>query len=300
MLTGNKSPGPRREKKEVKEDKMTEPAGTGSSTDYIQTSILGQSAYGEVVLANNEHGKKVVLKKINRLKMNKHLISNEVAAATHLKHKGVVKVYDIFKEGIYTYIVLEYLKGVDLFKYLSSKNFAPMKEKETKKLFKQLVDTVTYCHAKSFAHRDIKLENIMYDRKRGRVKLIDFGLCERIEDGKLCDLWCGSQDYVCPEIIRKEPYVGYAADVWSLGTILYIMLYGELPFGFEMRVRSVTDGKEHPSVQFADDRNPNVISTNAKDLISQMLHVDPTKRINMQGVASHRWLRKKSILSFHS
>lgn len=60
----------------------------------------------------------------------------------------------------------------------------------------------------------------MYDRKKGRVKLIDFGLSERIENGKLCDLWCGSQDYVCPEIIKKEPYNGFAADVWSLGTIL--------------------------------------------------------------------------------
>jgi len=270
--------------------------GNTSSTDYIQVSLLGQSAYGEVVLANNSSGKKVVLKKINRLKMNKHLIANEVAAATHLKHKGVVKVYDIFKEGIYTYIVLEYLKGVDLFKYLSSKNFTPMKEKETKKLFRQLVDTLLYCHSKSFAHRDIKLENIMYDRKKGKVKLIDFGLCERIKDGKLCDLWCGSQDYVCPEIIRKEPYNGFAADVWSLGTILYIMLYGELPFGFEMRVKCVSDGKDHPLIQFADDRNPNVITDSAKDLISRMLDNDSAKRINMEGVASHKWMKKKGIL----
>jgi len=259
---------------------------------------LGQSAYGEVVLANTRHGKKVVLKKINRLKMNKNLIANEVHAATILKHSGVVKVYDIFKESIYTYIVLEYLKGVDLFKYLSSKNFAPMKEKEARPLFKQLVDTVLYCHSKKIAHRDIKLENIMYDRKKNRVKLIDFGLSESIESGKLCDLWCGSQDYVCPEIIKKEPYNGFMADVWSLGTILYIMLYGELPFGFDMRVKCVSEGKEHPDIQFADERNPNTVSENAKDLIASMLCVNPTKRISMEAASKHKWMKAKSPFEF--
>jgi len=272
--------------------------GNTSSSDYIPISLLGQSAYGEVVLANNRDGKKVVMKKINRLKMNKNLIANEVAAATSLSHPGIVKVYDIFREGIYTYIILEYLKGQDFFKFLSHKSFAPIREKEARKLFRQLVAAVQYCHTQHIAHRDIKLENIMYDRKKNRVKLIDFGLCERIESGQLCDLWCGSQDYVCPEIIKKEAYNGYAADVWSLGTILYIMLYGELPFGFDIRVKAVTDGKEHPNIVFADDRNPNVVTDSAKELISQMLEVDPAKRINMTAVAQHRWTRKKSLLEF--
>jgi len=290
--------GATKEKRSSASPKIVETHGTTTSADYTPISLLGQSAYGEVVLANNKHGKKVVLKKINRLKMNKNLIANEVAAATLLKHPGVVKVYDIFKESIYTYIVLEYLKGVDLFKYLSAKNFTPMREKEARPLFKQLVDTVLYCHSKKIAHRDIKLENIMYDRKKARVKLIDFGLCERIENGKLCDLWCGSQDYVCPEIIKKEPYNGFTADVWSLGTILYIMLYGELPFGFDMRVKAVSDGEEHPQIQFADERNPNIVSDGAKDLISQMLAVDPAKRITMEGVAKHRWTKVKTPLDF--
>ncbi|PRP88920.1 hypothetical protein PROFUN_00388 [Planoprotostelium fungivorum] len=267
-----------------------------SSTDYIATSLLGQSAYGEVVLATTKQGKKVVLKKINRLKMNKTLIANEVFAATTLKHAGVVKVYDVFRESIYTYLVLEYLKGVDLFKFLSARNFTPMREKEARPLFRQLVDALLYCHSRKIAHRDIKLENIMYDKKKNRVKIIDFGLCERIDSGKLCDLWCGSQDYVCPEIIKKTPYNGFAADVWSLGTILYIMLYGELPFGFDMRVKCVSDGEEHPDIHFADERNPNTVSESAKHLISSMLTVDPMKRISMEEVAKHRWTRTKSPL----
>eukprot|EP01117_Protostelium_nocturnum_P020053 TRINITY_DN8861_c1_g1_i1.p1 TRINITY_DN8861_c1_g1~~TRINITY_DN8861_c1_g1_i1.p1 ORF type:complete len:319 (-),score=120.65 TRINITY_DN8861_c1_g1_i1:169-1125(-) len=314
MMAFRSSPvGFNREKKEskfeshnsssVQSPKPNRFAGTGggsSSSDFVPISLLGQSAYGEVVLANNKAGKKVVLKKINRLKMNKNLIANEVSAATYLKHPGIVKVHDIFKEGIYTYIVLEHLKGVDFFKHLSSKNFTPMKEKDARKIFKQLMDTVIYCHSMGFAHRDIKLENVMYDRKKNRVKLIDFGLCERIEKDKLCDLWCGSQDYVCPEIIKKEPYNGYSADVWSLGTILYIMLYGELPFGFDMRVKAISEGKEHPSIQFADERNPNTVSDAAKELISQMLHVDPAKRITMEGVAKHKWLKVKTPFDFFS
>jgi len=273
--------------------------GVPSSSDFETIATLGQSAYGEVLLVNNKQGKKLVLKKINRLKMNKNLVANEVAAATQLKHAGVVKVHEIFREGVYTYLVMEHLKGVDFFKYLSAKNFAPIREKEARKIFKQLVDIVQYCHSMTFAHRDIKLENIMFDRKKGKVKLIDFGLCERITSkGQLCDLWCGSQDYVCPEIIKKEAYNGFSADVWSLGTILYIMLYGELPFGFDQRVKNLAEGKEHPPLYFADDRNPNQVSESAKDLLGAMLAADPAKRITMEGVAKHRWMKSKTALDF--
>jgi len=275
---------------------------SASSMDYEPTAILGQSAYGEVLLANHTAtGKTIVLKKINRLKMNKRLVANEVAAASVLKHSGIVKVHEIFKEGIYTYLVMEHLKGVDFFKYLSAKSFAPIKEKEAKKIFRQLVDIVQYCHSMQFAHRDIKLENIMFDRKKGRVKLIDFGLCERItEKGQLCDLWCGSQDYVCPEIIKKEPYHGFSADVWSLGTILYIMLYGELPFGFDHRVKALAEGKEHPTLHFADERNSNIVPEAAKDLIAGMLHPNPSNRLNIEGVLKHRWMKPKTPLEFLS
>jgi serine/threonine protein kinase len=314
------------------------PTGNHSSSDYETVSILGQSAYGEVLLAvqksssqqkleqnsgssfktysmgsffmgNNSSStsssspssgshkeRTVVLKKINRLKMNKNLVANEVAAASILKHPGIVKVHDVFKEGVYTFLVLEHLKGVDFFKYLSAKNFAPMREKEAKKLFKQLVDGLMYAHSQGFAHRDVKLENIMYDKKKGKAKLIDFGLCERITDkNQLCDLWCGSQDYVCPEIIKKEPYNGFLADVWSLGTILYIMLYGELPFGFDQRVKAINEGKPHPTLQFADDRNPNIVSDSAKDLVAGMLQADPAKRLSMEAVQKHRWLKSKPL-----
>jgi len=76
------------------------------------------------------------------------------------------------------------------------------------------------------------------------------------------------------------------------------MIYGELPFGFDMRVKCVSDGEEHPDIQFADDRNPNVVSDSAKDLISQMLTVDPSKRISMESVSKHRWTKAKTTLEF--
>lgn len=85
-------------------------------------------------------------------------------------------------------------------------------------------------HAKGYAHRDLKLDNILWDAERKIVKIIDFGFSlETTEDIKL-DVYCGTPHYMDPDIVRKVPYSSFAADVWACGVILYIIYVGKLPF----------------------------------------------------------------------
>jgi len=266
-----------------------------ANDEFVVDKCLAKSPASEILLCTDKDGKKVVLKKIHRLKVEKDLLTSEIDAARSLHHPSIIRISDDFQEGMFHYLVMEYIKGQDLFALISKRNFVPFKEKEARKIFRQIVKAVQYIHQQKLAHRDLKMENIIMN-DNGRIKVIDFGLCSRIEEGKLCDKWCGSQDYCCPEILQKKPYNGYACDVWSLGVVLYILLYAELPFGFKTRVKAILRGQQHPAVNFADKRNPNAVSDEAKDLISGMLQVESENRITVEQVLRHSWFREKSTI----
>jgi len=234
--------------------------------------------------------------------MKANMIDNEIEAAHTIRHPGIVNIFNHFHEGNYTYLIMEYIQGEDLFQFMSANGFQPMEEKLVKKLFRQLVESVNYCHSHCFVHRDLKLENIIITKK-GKAKLIDFGLCQRMKSrDELCNHPCGSQDYIAPEILKREAYDGFKADVWSLGVILYTMIYSEIPFAFQTRMRALSNGDmdAHPAIVFPDERveNPSKakVDSSAKHLILQMLKVDPKERICLEDVAKHPWLRKKKAL----
>jgi len=148
---------------------------------------------------------------------------------------------------------------------------------------------------KKVAHRDIKLDNILLDSK-GNTKIIDFGLASMDEDEVHgCRNFVGSPEYVAPEIIQRKPYSGYKADVYSLGMVLYCMLFGQFPFIPEKRFESILNGEEHPVLEWPDQllKFPTFsVSKTARDLLSQMLEVDPSKRISMEQLSKHNWLQE--------
>ncbi|PRP83104.1 hypothetical protein PROFUN_09783 [Planoprotostelium fungivorum] len=266
---------------------------TEANDEFVVEKCLAKSPASEILLCHDKTGRRVVLKKIHRLKVEKELLASEIDAARTLQHPSIIRVSDDFQEGMYHYLVMEYVKGQDLFALISERKFVPFKEKDARKIFKQIVKAVQYVHEQHFAHRDLKMENIIMN-ENGRIKIIDFGLCCRTEEGKLYNKWCGSQDYCCPEILQKQPYNGQACDVWSLGVVLYILLYAELPFGFKTRVKAVLKGQPHPPLNFADKRNPNKVSEEAKNLISGMLQVESEKRMTLEQVAKHPWIKERT------
>lgn len=270
--------------------------------EYKLERRISKTEMSEVYLATNRKGKQVVVKKISTIRVSAELIRNEVYAGKKLRHPHIVKMIDQFETGSHCYIVLEYIRGQDLLQYMIEREWKPLKDKEAKSLFKQILQALVYSHKQGIVHHDIKLENVLLT-KRGKAKLIDFGLCEPVTDcTKLSQRWCGSFDYVSPEILQKVPYSGCKADVFSLGVILYSMLFSQLPFDFKERVHEVIyRNLPHPSLKFPirDEETKIEFNVNelAKDLLTKMLEPDPKKRICLEDIAKHPWLKKASIFS---
>ena len=102
-------------------------------------------------------------------------------------------------------------------------------ESMAKCIFKDLIDGLNYCHSKGVLHRDIKLDNILLNAA-GHIKICDFGVSKLVKEGERMTVHCGTPAYIAPEILRNKGYEGFAVDVWSVGVVLYAMIYGTVPF----------------------------------------------------------------------
>jgi len=268
------------------------------SCEYTIEKSLGKGVFGEVFQATAANGHLVALKRLpkNGIKFDWNLVNREVDVGKRLQnHEGIAKLNSFFETVSNVYLVFEYVDGADLFSLMEERNFQPLSETEAKKYLRYIVDSLIYVHSQRVAHRDIKLDNILLDSK-GIPKLIDFGLASMDEEeDKGCKSFVGSPEYVAPEIIQRKPYSGYKADVYSLGMVLYCMLFGQFPFIPEKRFEMIINGEEHPPLEWADQlvRFPGCcfVGRIAKDLLSKMLEVDPDKRISMEQIAKHKWMQ---------
>eukprot|EP00826_Nyctotherus_ovalis_P046429 TRINITY_DN5246_c0_g1_i1.p3 TRINITY_DN5246_c0_g1~~TRINITY_DN5246_c0_g1_i1.p3 ORF type:complete len:155 (-),score=32.72 TRINITY_DN5246_c0_g1_i1:679-1143(-) len=147
-----------------------------------------------------------------------------------------------------------------------------------------MLEALYYCHSKGIAHRDIKLENILLNEV-GDIKLCDFGVSKRFKKGELLNERCGTPIYIPPEMFLEIPYDGTLSDVWSLGIVLYVMLYGNFPFqGDDLSLL-----KE----KIVSARLPlrNTVSAAARKLISRMLAKDPSQRPSVKDMLADPWMQ---------
>jgi len=268
-------------------------ASESTFEDFEFIKSLGNGSYGDVKLYRHLHSQqKVVIKRIP-LTNGDALIRKEIEAGLRLRHKYIVPYYGDFRSQRYAFLILGYVKGENLYSFLSKRDFKPMKERHSKSLFRQLLESVQFSHQQEVSHGDIKMENVMISKK-GRVTLIDFGF-SRVEDGTLSEQWMGSMDYVAPEILLRTPFEAKKADVWSLGVILYILLTGELPFARGPRIESLRHGT-HPTIDWPASSDS---SFSARKLVQSMLDPNPTTRISVDECLKYDWMRS-GITSFFS
>eukprot|EP01119_Soliformovum_irregulare_P001563 TRINITY_DN1126_c0_g1_i1.p1 TRINITY_DN1126_c0_g1~~TRINITY_DN1126_c0_g1_i1.p1 ORF type:complete len:263 (+),score=61.82 TRINITY_DN1126_c0_g1_i1:95-883(+) len=247
---------------------------------------IGNGSTASVELVTDPQGGIYVMKTIQ--KGNKKVcptnVQREIKAGQRLKnHPGIVAVTRSSEEKTCVKLLMDYVHGRNLKQITQQRNGRPMDEKTVKSIFEQVVDAVAFMHSKGVAHRDIKLENIMLSTD-GKVKIIDFGMCQTMWSARCTD-HVGSYQYCAPEVLdRKRNYNGYMADVWSLGVVLYALLFGQLPF-------SSSDFREMKTAQHLDLYIPSTkVSASAQNLLREMLQVDPLKRITMKNIALHDWL----------
>jgi len=256
--------------------------------NYQLGSTLGVGTFGKVKMA--EHlmsGLKVAVKIINKKKMeqmNMHeKIRREINILQFLKHPHVIRLYELIDTPSDIFMVMEYVPGGELFEHIVHK--LRLREDEARRFFQQILAGVEYCHQCMVTHRDLKPENLLLDSNL-HVKIADFGLSNTMRDGEFLKTSCGSPNYASPEVVSGKAYAGPEVDIWSCGVVLYALLCGSLPFDDE-NVPNLFRKIKHGNFTL-----PGHLSSEAKDLIVQMLVVDPTRRITFAQIRKHTWFQK--------
>lgn len=185
------------------------------------------------------------------------------------------------------YVVMELMSGGELFDRIVEKD--KYTEEETRVAFKMIMNAMGYLHDNDIVHRDLKPENLLYssDEPHAELKVADFGLAHMVSDNQLLKHVCGTPAYVAPEMLAKKGY-GKAADMWSLGVILYILLSGCPPFyqedHAELFQAIMTGDYDYPSPDWDD------VSPKARDLVEKLMCVDPASRLNVKQVLEHEFM----------
>jgi serine/threonine protein kinase len=227
----------------------------------------------------------------------------------------------MFEDDKYILIIMEYINGGNLFSFVKKRR--KLSEKIAKFLFRQIILGIKHIHSKNIVHRDIKLENILIDLNN-RVKICDFGIgvILRSEDELLYDQ-CGTPMYMAPEIIlssKKKGYRGFPVDIWSSGIALYIMLSGTLPFNIKNKSKkerknmknsgnsengenyeenddiSLSNNNNYELQYSIINKNPKTIekiSDEARDILRGLLNKDPDKRLTIDEILNHPWLKSE-------
>ncbi|XP_041345724.1 death-associated protein kinase 2 isoform X1 [Pyrgilauda ruficollis] len=241
-----------------------------------------------------EYAAKFIKKRQSRASrrgVSREEIEREVTILQQVLHTNIVKLHDIYENKTDVVLILELVSGGELFDFLAQKE--SLSEEEATRFIKQILDGVNYLHSKKIAHFDLKPENIMLLDKNipiPHIKLIDFGLAHKIEDGVEFKNIFGTPEFVAPEIVNYEP-LGLAADMWSIGVITYILLSGASPFLGETKQETLANITA-VNYDFDEEFFSNT-SDLAKDFIQKLLVKDTRKRLTIQEALSHPWITLK-------
>uniref|UniRef100_A0A8C7NXK7 Serine/threonine-protein kinase DCLK2 n=1 Tax=Oncorhynchus mykiss TaxID=8022 RepID=A0A8C7NXK7_ONCMY len=266
------------------------------SERYRVGRTLGDGNFA-VVRECVEHstGREYALKIINkgRRQGKEQMIQNEVAILRRVKHPNIVLLIEEMDTYSELYLVMELVKGGDLFDAITSTN--RYTERDASGMLYNLADAIKYLHSLNIVHRDVKPENLLvYEHADGSksLKLGDFGLAT-VVDGPLYTV-CGTPTYVAPEIIAETGY-GLKVDIWAVGVIAYILLCGFPPFRGSSDDQEVLFDQilmrplEFPLLYWDN------VSETAKELIRSMLQVEVDQRYTAVQVLEHPWVKDGGV-----
>jgi hypothetical protein len=290
---------------------------------------LGGGASANVFLAVNEYTMdRVAIKAIDRFVIEQNgrkreLLVRELNIATKLKHPNIINLMEVvFDEG-YVHLIMELATGGELYQSVrglsclstyawprlltSSRTAAQVKdgafpEPRAQVVFHQIVSALAYCHGNGVCHRDLKLENlVLVEEAAGLgshefVKVTDFGLSKDSAMHSQPNTKVGTISYMAPEVTMANSghisYDGQAADVWSLGVILYILVCCAYPFGYDGPAEMGGEPTKQvcSRIRKAEFKTPSSLSKECRSLLNCMLDRNPATRISAQDALSHPWL----------
>eukprot|EP01029_Cantina_marsupialis_P032173 TRINITY_DN95_c1_g2_i2.p1 TRINITY_DN95_c1_g2~~TRINITY_DN95_c1_g2_i2.p1 ORF type:complete len:682 (+),score=222.40 TRINITY_DN95_c1_g2_i2:232-2046(+) len=259
--------------------------GTSSKMEmYTLGKVLGEGSFGKVRLAwHSLTGEKVAIKCYEKSRIKSpnqwKRVEQEIRLMRKMDHNNIIRLLETVETPKRMNIVMECAVGGNLCSYVKYRRRLDANEART--IFVQIVNALDYLHSMNVIHRDVKLENILFDKHRC-IKMVDFGFSVRNATKKL-KIFCGTPSYMAPEIVMRKEYWGRPVDVWSLGVLLYAMLCGCFPF----------TAKSYPDLYRKIVRGqftiPGEFSKSLKHLLQHMLCLDPFKRYSLAQIKRHPW-----------
>ena len=255
---------------------------------------LGSGSFGRVFLVSHNETKKLfALKVIEKRKLlmsygKLDLIYNEISIHSKLDHENIIKLYNVHEDNENINIIMEYAPNGNLYELISQEKNG-FSEYKAFEYFIQVVNAVYYLHNNNIIHRDIKPENILIGEDN-KIKLCDFGWAKELTLENR-STFCGTVEYMAPEIVGSENY-DYSVDIWSLGILLYELLYGHSPFKANNTKNVILNIKSHELI-YDDNKNKHV-SHSCKDLIKKLLNNNPQKRYKIKDILEHPFVKKNS------
>ncbi|XP_050297118.1 calcium/calmodulin-dependent protein kinase type II alpha chain isoform X11 [Anthonomus grandis grandis] len=267
-------------------------ACTRFSDNYDLKEELGKGAFSVVRrCVQKSTGLEFAAKIINTKKLSARdfqKLEREARICRKLQHPNIVRLHDSIQEENFHYLVFDLVTGGELFEDIVAREF--YSEADASHCIQQILESVNHCHQNGVVHRDLKPENLLLASKAkgAAVKLADFGLAIEVANER--QAWfgfAGTPGYLSPEVLKKEPY-GKPVDIWACGVILYILLVGYPPFWDEDQHRLYAQIKagayDYPSPEW------DTVTPEAKNLINQMLTVNPSNRITAADALKHPWI----------
>jgi len=273
-------------------------AGKQMKSCYDVAEVIGSGAFSTVHRVHHRASQcSYAMKCVVRAKLTQEdddALQDEVAILKEFDHVCIIRLYDFFVEPERYYLVLEEMSGGELFDRIVKKSY--YNEGDARDLCKFLLEAMKYCHDHHVAHRDLKPENLLLQNTKddSNIKIADFGFAKRVKKPKSLTTQCGTPGYVAPEILKGLPY-DEKADMWSVGVILYILLGGYPPFIEEnqkLLFRKIKQGAYEFHKEYWAD-----VSSEAKNLISSLLTVDPDRRLSANEALRNVWISGEEPLS---
>ncbi|XP_017537116.1 calcium/calmodulin-dependent protein kinase (CaM kinase) II gamma 1 isoform X11 [Colossoma macropomum] len=272
---------------------------TRFTDEYQLYEELGKGAFSVVRrCVKKSTGQEYAAKIINTKKLSARdhqKLEREARICRLLKHPNIVRLHDSIAEEGFHYLVFDLVTGGELFEDIVAREY--YSEADASHCINQILESVNHIHQHDIVHRDLKPENLLLASKMkgAAVKLADFGLAIEVQgDQQAWFGFAGTPGYLSPEVLRKDPY-GKPVDIWACGVILYILLVGYPPFWDEDQHKLYQQIKagayDFPSPEW------DTVTPEAKNLINQMLTINPAKRITAEQALKHPWVCQRSTVA---
>ena len=247
---------------------------------------IGKGAFGEVwKVTHKKTNASYVIKVINKRLISTDKLFNQINLEVEIMytvhHPHLMQLINHYEDEDNCYLIMPFAEKGQLYTLL--KKNARFDQRTSSQFISEIISAVKYLHENKIVHRDIKPENILLDENY-RVKLSDFGWSNFIKDNEMRKTYCGTPEYLSPEMIKKIPH-DFSVDIWSIGVLLFEFLAGYSPFAGENE-EELFNNILHLKIKWPNDFPPL-----AKNLITKILRINPKERLSLDDIINHSWFK---------